>query len=124
MTQTMTPTMTPVMHVADIDRIAGWYVDLGFELIIRDQHDAVGWAHLTFGSSRRVLCSDGPAPERLSRDVDLYCRVPDLGAVIERLGDRFAQAGPPVETFYGMREFVVHDPNGVRITFAETMDWS
>ncbi|MDY6924454.1 MAG: hypothetical protein SWI22_10905 [Pseudomonadota bacterium] len=116
--------MTPVLHVADIDRIAAWYVDLGFELIIRDQQDAIGWAHLTFGDSRLVLCSDDSAPERLSRDVGLYCRVPDLEAVIEHIRDRLPQAGPPVETFYGMRELVVHDPNGVRIAFAEAMDWS
>lgn len=120
----MTPTLTPILHVADIDEIASWYGGIGFELIIRDQQGAVGWAHLTFGESRLVLCSDASAPERLSRHADLYCRVPDLAAVIERIGDRFPQAGPPVETFYGMREFVVHDPNGVRVTFAEAMDWS
>lgn len=121
---TLTPTLTPVLHVTNIDEIAAWYIDLGFELIVRDQQDAIGWAHLDFGGGRLLLCSDGSAPERLSRHVDLYCRVPDLDAVVERIGHRFPEAGPPVETFYGMREFVVRDPNDVRITFAEAMDWS
>jgi catechol 2,3-dioxygenase-like lactoylglutathione lyase family enzyme len=115
--------LSPVLHVADIDRTAAWYVDLGFELIIRDQQDAIGWAQLTFDGSRLILCSDASTPERLSRHVDLYFRVPDLAALVERIGDRFPTADPPAETFYGMREFVVRDPNDIRITFAEAADW-
>lgn len=116
--------VVPVLGARDVEATAAFYRDiLGFELtsLVAGvgeegavyallQRDGVE-VHLQI--RRREL---GAARERIERDV--YVRVPDADAAYRELCARGARPKTaPQRTRYGLREFELEDPNGVRVSF-------
>lgn len=116
----MTSHAVPMLHVPDVASTARWYETIGFSLT--GSHVDCGemlWAHLTLGTSALMLNSGGAPSQAPRREVDLYVHVDDLDAA-------FAQVAPVAElvegihdTEYGMREFIVRDPNRFWLTFGQ-----
>ena len=105
--------LTPMLPVRDLARAAAFYEKLGFT--VDERVDAWGWAML----------SQGPCRLMLDRSIHPACDTPKTGVLYLYPGDlvafhaRARAAGIDVaaieETFYGMREFRLDDPDGNRL---------
>jgi catechol 2,3-dioxygenase-like lactoylglutathione lyase family enzyme len=106
-----------VMCVADIARSAAWYQDmLGFDasfhygeptFYICMRRDNV-WVHLIAQNEARRAAGQGALCVFVA-DVDaIYADFIARGAVISK---------PPQNYDYGMRDFILHDPDGNQLTF-------
>ncbi|HEY0599027.1 VOC family protein [Brevundimonas sp.] len=113
-------TVTPMIHVPDIDATAAWYARLGFKVeeTASDGCETV-WARLTLGENAVMLNCGGRPAEHDRRDVDLY-------VVVDALEDWRARMPADIEiiqdlhlAYHGMREFIVRDLNGFWITFGQ-----
>lgn len=114
------PAVTPMIHVTDVAATAEWYRGLGFE-VLATAHDGVEttWAQLALGATQVMLNCGGRPPEHDRRDVDLYVETDDVEAFRRRLDGRIELIEDLHDTFYGMREFIIRDPNGFWITFGQ-----
>jgi catechol 2,3-dioxygenase-like lactoylglutathione lyase family enzyme len=114
--------IVPMLHVPDVKASASWYQSIGFEL--RSTHEEPGcpmdWALLSFGSSEVMLSLGGrPPPSSPRRDADLYVHVDDLEKRFREIEGKAELVEPIHDTEYGMREFIIKDPNGFWLTFGE-----
>jgi uncharacterized glyoxalase superfamily protein PhnB len=116
----MTPNVTPMIHVPDIDATIRWYECIGFTALEvgKDDGDTV-WAMLGFGAGRVMLNVGGQPSAARRREVDLYVDTNGIDALYEALKDRVDVVETPHDTFYGMRELVIRDLNGFWVTFGE-----
>ena len=112
---------TPMIHVPDVRATATWYESIGFSILEAhdDGADGLSFAILSAGDTRLMLNQGGHASTATRREVDLYVDVDDVDALFASLRDRVALVAEPDDTDYGMREFVVRDPNGFWITFGQ-----
>lgn len=112
--------VTPMIHVPDVAATAEWYRALGFE-VTGTAHDGVEmtWAQLTLGATQVMLNCGGRPADYDRRDVDLYVATDDVEAFRRRLDGRIELIEDLHDTFYGMREFIIRDPNGFWITFGQ-----
>lgn len=113
-----TPRLVPMLHVPDVAATAAWYASIGF--VLDGTHVDCGemlWAHLTFGASELMLSAGGRPSDAHRREVDLYVHVDDLDSAYARVGPLAELVEPPHDTEYGMREFIVRDPNRFWLTF-------
>jgi uncharacterized glyoxalase superfamily protein PhnB len=112
--------IVPMLHVADVAASVRWYQAIGFEL--RATHEeggsAMDWAKLTFGESELMLTSGGTPPSQPRREADLYIYVEDLVGLHQRIASKVEVVEDLHDTFYGMQELIVRDPNGFWLTFA------
>ena len=117
----MTEAVTPMIHGPDVRATVDWYRNIGFEATdtYDDGGDGLSFAILSFGASRVMFNSGGQPSSQRRREVDLYISVENVADVSNRLGDRVEVIKGVHETFYGMREFIVRDPNGFWITFGQ-----
>lgn len=114
------PTVTPMIHVPDVAGTAEWYRGIGFEVLATaEDGPETTWAQLRLGETLIMLNCGGRPPEHPRRDVDLYVEVDDLAAWRRRLEGKAELVEDLHETFYGMHEFIVRDPNGFWITFGQ-----
>lgn len=116
----MTRRAVPMIHVRDVAATAQWYVSIGFTL--DDVHVDCGetlWAHLTFGESTMMLNAGGEASEARRREVDLYIHVEDVEAAFQLVSPVAELVAPIYDAPYGMREFIVRDPNRFWLTFGQ-----
>ena len=121
--------LTPNIMVDDIDQTIAFYMEsLGFSLAMRQPPEgAMDWAMLQrdevvlMFQTRPSLSGELPLFEKrgLGGGLTFYVRM-------EGVRELFGQLGPEVRivkglntTFYGATEFVVEDPNGCVLTFAE-----
>jgi uncharacterized glyoxalase superfamily protein PhnB len=122
---------SPVLGVRHVRQTAEYYRDvLGFSLdpvegVFQPSEDEPGgvyaivkrgsvWIHF------QVRRDDLPDRKRQSLERDVYVYVDDLGALyadLQRRGAVITQ--PPRMAPYGLREIVVEDLNGYRLTFGE-----
>lgn len=115
-----------MFHVADVRATVAWYVSIGFVLrehFSLDAEDA--WASLQFEGSRIMITGGGsasPTPNR--RDVDLYIYTDRVDALYEELRERVDVVEPPHDTFYGMYEWTLRDPNGYWLIFGASLTGS
>ena len=110
----------PMIHVPDVRSTASWYVGIGFILVRSNECDGVmDWALLSSGETELMLNAGGHASEASRREVDLYVHTTGVDALFERLRTRADVVEPPHDTFYGMREFIIRDPNRFWLTFGE-----
>lgn len=112
----------PMIHVPDVAATARWYETIGFSLA--GTHVNCGemlWACLTFGTSALMLNAGGAPSEAPRREVDLYIYVEDLDAVFGRVAPVAELVEPIHDTEYGMREFIVRDPNRFWVTFGQPL---
>lgn len=114
------PTVVPMIHVPDIDATAAWYERLGFTIdaTASDGSETV-WARLTLGEHAVMLNGGGRPAEHDRRDVDLYVTVDDLADRRADLPKHVEVIQDLYDAYHGMREFIVRDPNGFWITFAQ-----
>ena len=107
---------SPVLHVRDVTRMAGYFRDiLGFTWDFGDERYAVVWRD---NSAVHFVKGEGePANVHLYQwicDVDGYhAEVVARGADITRT---------PTTQPYGLREFAVRAPNGLAIVFGQSVD--
>lgn len=106
----------PVLHVPDVKATATFYRDvLGFTWDFGDDAYAVVWRD----NSAIHFVRDEAKPFGVHlfqwvRDVDSYYKeIFDRGAVV---------ASELTDQPYGIREFGVQDPNGVRIVFGQDIE--
>lgn len=116
----MPTTVTPMIHVPDVEATAAWYARLGFtvEGTASDGAETV-WARLTLGETAVMLNCGGRAAEHDRRDVDLYVGVDDVANWRARLPEGIEIIQDVYDAYHGMREFIVRDPNGFWITFGQ-----
>ena len=121
--------ITPVLLVKEIEPLVPFWVDrLGFAKTIEvPDGDKLGFVTLQKGSAEVMYQTyasvQKDAPKEVSATAGkgptyLYMEVDNLDAVLAAMKD--AKIVMPVRTaFYGMREFIVQDPGGHFITFAQ-----
>ena len=105
----------PVLHVADVKATAAFYRDvLGFTWDFGDENYAVVWRD---NSAIHLVKGDAP------RGVHLFQWVQDVDAYHREISERGAMVdGEPTNRPYQVRDFSVHDPNGVQIVFGQEID--
>lgn len=120
----MSPSVAPMIHVPDVAATAAWYAAIGFTVIetYDDGGDGLSFAILQLGESRVMLNSGGSTSTSRRREVDLYVYTDELDALPARFGDRVQVVEPLHDTFYGMRELIIRDPNGFWITFGRSLE--
>ncbi len=115
----------PMLHVPDVAATVRWYEAVGFAL--EGQHHDCGemlWAMLRCGESTLMLNAGGRPSDAERREVDVYVHVSDLDAAFARVAPLAEVVEAVHETEYGMREFIVRDPNRFWMTFGQPMDAS
>jgi lactoylglutathione lyase len=117
----------PVLYARDVERVAAFYVDLGFEEHFRlpDQTGGAGYIGLrraaaelavTTEASPRMLAGvePGPGPRH-----ELFVYVEDVDATFARLRDAGATTlREPADMAWGERLAFVLDPEGNVVTLA------
>jgi len=118
----MPTTVTPMIHVPDVEAAAAWYARLGFtvEGSASDGRETT-WAKLTLGENAVMLNCGGRPAQHDRRDVDLYVGVNDVRAWRDRLPEEIEIIQDVYDAYHGMREFIVRDLNGFWITFGQWM---
>jgi uncharacterized glyoxalase superfamily protein PhnB len=112
----------PMLNVPDVAATAAWYQALGFELMeTAEDEGRVTWASLRFGEGQVMLNAGGSPAGGGRRDVDLFCYVSDADAWFAEVGDQGRLVEGLHDTFYGLREFTIRDPNGFWLTFASPL---
>lgn len=114
------PTVTPMLHVPDVAATADWYRGIGFEVLATAEDGLeTTWAQMALGATQVMLNCGGRPAEHDRRDVDLYVETDDVEALRRRLEGRVELVEDLHDAVYGMREFIVRDPNGFWITFGQ-----
>jgi hypothetical protein len=114
--------VVPMIHVPDVRATAAWYETIGFRR--QGTHEECGvmtWASLMRGDTEVMLNAGGTTSAAHRRDVDLYVYVEDADALFETLKARVELIEGPHDTEYGMREFIIRDPNRFWITFGQPL---
>lgn len=112
---------TPVLRVADYQRAKTFYTDvLGFETVQEAGEPVVGFGIFRAGSAQIFLHSwDGP--EAQWDGWRGYFYVDDQPAMIEKLKASEYPYKGPTDTYYGMREVEITDPDGNVLAFGTYM---
>jgi uncharacterized glyoxalase superfamily protein PhnB len=109
-----------MMHVPDVRATVDWYVSIGFKILRQNEEDdEINWAKLSLGNSEIMFNSGGRLSTDHRREVDLYIETDNVDDLYRRFKDRVQVVEGPHNTFYGMREFIVRDINGVWVTFGQ-----
>ena len=110
----------PMIRVPDTRATMEWYQSIGFSVVDTNEYEGhIDWVMLTFGSGGVMFTDGGQLTDDPRREVDLYVHTDDIDALHQRLKDRVEIRKEPHDTFYGMRELIIRDPNGFWITFGE-----
>ena len=114
---------TPMIHVPDVQATAAWYEAIGFSVLETYGNGAGGlsFAILALGATRVMFNQGGRASADRRREVDLYVDADEVDQLYARLKDRVELVEPLHETHYGMREFIIRDPNRFWITFGQNL---
>lgn len=115
--------VVPMLHVPDVKMTVGWYQSIGFAL--RATHEepgcAMDWASLFLGESEVMLTAGGNPPSAPRRDVDLYVHVANLEERFQSIAPKSEVVEEIHDTHYGMREFIIKDPNGFWVIFGQPL---
>ena len=118
------------LFVADVDEAVSWYSEaLGFELIRTESVDgaglfAIGVLH---GATIMFMRDRYYAGQRSELDwrgsgMDIRVMTPDVNAIYERARGAGAQILHDIgDREYGLRDFIMRDPNGFRLRFASLL---
>lgn len=117
----MTRKVTPMIHVPDVRATVDWYQSIGFEVLetYGNAEGGLSFAILRFGGGEVMFNQGGRASTAKRREVDLYVETDDVDALYAQLGGRVEVLEGLHDTFYGMREFIIHDLNRFWITFGQ-----
>ncbi|HET9864440.1 MAG TPA: VOC family protein [Steroidobacteraceae bacterium] len=112
--------VVPMIHVPDVRATARWYEEIGFRIErVEENQGTLDRALLSFGETQIVLDAGGRPSNAPRREVDLYVETRDVDRLYLGLKDRVEIVEPPHDTFAGMREFIIRDPNRFWMTFGE-----
>jgi len=121
--------MTPLLQVFDMPTSIAFYCDvLGFTIHSKSsEDDNFYWAWLKLGDIDLMLNTAyedhdrpaSPVTQRVAahRDTTLYFGCPDVDSTFELLRDKCDIVHEPENTFYGMRQLTIKDPDGYLICF-------
>lgn len=122
-------TITPNLMVEDISQTLKFYEDvLGFKLNRSVPDEApYEWASVKTGDvelmfqARSSLSEDMPIFEgkAIGGTLTLFIRIQGIQELYDRAHQQVELVQDLFETFYGMYEFSIKDPNGYVLTFAE-----
>jgi uncharacterized glyoxalase superfamily protein PhnB len=113
--------IAPMFHVLNVRVTVDWYVSIGFTIRDSFELDAdEGWASLQYEGSLIMITGGGQPAASPRRDVDLYVYSDRVDSLYEKLRDNAGLVEPPHNTFYGMREFTIQDPNGYWLIFGQS----
>lgn len=112
---------TPMIHVPDVRATAAWYETIGFTILetYGDGGEGLSFAILSAGNTRLMLNQGGRPSTAERREVDLYVDAEHVDHLFASLRDRVPVVAELDDTDYGMREFIIRDPNGFWITFGQ-----
>ncbi len=102
--------MQPVRH---LPRAIAFYEALGF--LVEDRRDDWGWAKLRWGDCRVMLDQSINVNPDTPRGAVLYLYPDDVDAFHRQARACGLEVPDLDETFYGMREFRIDDPDGNRL---------
>jgi catechol 2,3-dioxygenase-like lactoylglutathione lyase family enzyme len=110
-----------MIHVPDVRATAAWYETIGFTVVetYGDGTDGLSFAILSAGNTRLLLNQGGHPSTAERREADLYVDVDNADQLFGSLRDRVEIVAELADTDYGMREFIIRDPNGFWITFGQ-----
>lgn len=101
----------------DLERSLAFYLSLGFELLRRTGPFAV----IHWQGQRLLLAEDANAAAG-KRWTNLRIMVADVDAIWKRVNELGLPCVNPIgDRFYGLRDFVVADPDGFDIRFAQSL---
>lgn len=111
----------PMIHVPDVRAAAAWYESIGFTVLetFGDGGEGLSFAILSAGNTRLMLNQGGRPSTAERREVDLYVDADQVDQLYASLRDRVQIVAELDDTDYGMREFIIRDPNGFWITFGQ-----
>ncbi len=123
--------LTPMVLVYDVPRSLAFYRDvLGFEIVVHsppfeETKDNFGWALLRLGSAELMLNnmyednvrSKQPEPQRTHGhgDTTLYLACSNVDGAAASLRAKDVAVRGPINTYYGMRQVQLHDPDGYSV---------
>ena len=121
--------VAPMLLVEDVERGIRFYCEIlgGRLAAVYPEQPPHEWASLELDGVELMLWDKGASgaeypgleiPESSAR-VILYIYVNDVDALYKRVKDRAEVLMEPVDQFYGIREFTIHDPFGFILTFAQ-----
>lgn len=112
---------TPMIHVPDVRATAAWYETIGFTVVetFGDGGEHLSFAILSAGNTRLMLNQGGRPSTAERREVDLYVDADRVDQLFASLRGQVQIVAEPDDTDYGMREFIIRDPNGFWITFGQ-----
>lgn len=103
----------------DLDALLGFYLSIGFALERRTGHFAVVHWH---DGQRLFLAGNADAPVR-DRWSSLRIMVADVDALWHEADRLQLKVGTPIgDRYYGLRDFVLIDPAGFGLRFAQAPD--
>ncbi len=79
----------------------------------------MNWALLSLGDSELMFNAGGQPSSNDRREVDLYVFCTGVDDLYGRLKDRAEVIEGIHVSFYGMREFIIRDPNRFWVTFGQ-----
>lgn len=112
--------LSPELLVPDVDTGVAYYRDqLGFRVVRNDADTRSCFAVVALDDDSLLLSHVGGGYTPLKNQVELRFMVPDVEATYARAKSGGAEFVRELGTAdYGLREFVVRDPYGVRLRFA------
>jgi len=110
-----------VLAVPDVQATATWWTEvMGFEVWMEPE----GWVFVRRGGCSLMMgeCPDAIAPKDLGdHSYFAYIEFDDIDAYYDEITARGAEVPKPVDKDWGMREMIVHTPDGHRIMFAQDL---
>ncbi|UFP93127.1 bleomycin resistance protein [Gloeobacter morelensis] len=124
--------LSPNLFVEDVGRALDFYETvLGFKrLMTLPDRAPFAWGLVQAGGVELMFQSfeslkDDPLPiegRQSGGTLNLYIEVDDVEALYEKLRTQVSVVREPNTTFYGMREFLMLDPDGYLLTFAQPVE--
>ena len=133
--------LVPMVAVPDIDAAVAWYRAVGFDLTgSNGEEGKLDWAEVALGGARLMFASSSKTWRPTTSGLTLWLhtrRIDELYAHLKRRQlerSTAVLAGRPGDapeirfgadlhtTHYGTREFAIQDPNGIELTFAQSVD--
>jgi catechol 2,3-dioxygenase-like lactoylglutathione lyase family enzyme len=105
--------LIPMLPVSSMPRSVEFYEKLGFT--VENRNDGWGWAMLRFDECRLMVDQSINLHRGIPRMGVIYLYPDDLPGYHERLKANGVAVPDLDETFYGMSEFRLEDPDGNRL---------
>lgn len=112
----------PLLLVSDLEQSCAFYESgLGFRRVREWTPEGVlSWVWLEHGTAAFMLqqyCEEDPPPATWGKGFTLYFLCEDAELASRKLREQGIEASAPSETFYGMKQTFVTDPDGYLVCF-------